>query len=203
MSDFSNTDSSTGLVLHEVEGEMRIHDLDLGRRLGYTTPSRIREIIKRNSENLSQIDTLRIRRNRPENGGRETHDYYLTKKQAIFITLMAQKVSTAMKLQVVESLGDIDYLLDALNSFEVPDDMRDMYVYAIRESESGRIKLGISSDPVKRLSELQTGNSQKLELVAYRKAVNQFSDERELHRLASDIHIRGEWFGEQAASILH
>lgn len=88
----------------------------------------------------------------------------------------------------------LDELLKALDAFEVPPELSDMFVYAIREVDSGRIKLGISRDPRARLAQLQTGNSQRLELVAYRKASDRFADEKEAHRLNSDVHIRGEWF---------
>lgn len=88
--------------------------------------------------------------------------------------------------------------LEAFEAFDVPAELSDMFVYAIREVETGRIKLGISSDPVARVAQLQTGNSQKLELVVYRKACDRFSDEHALHAKATQYHIRGEWFTAQA-----
>jgi hypothetical protein len=96
-------------------------------------------------------------------------------------------------------------LLDAINEFETPDDLPDMYVYAIKESETGRIKLGISKDPEERLKQLQTGNSQKLELVAYRKAENRYKDESATHLANAACRVRGEWFApsrNEASSIL-
>ena len=93
-------------------------------------------------------------------------------------------------------------VIEAINEFEVPDDLPDMYVYAIRERETGRIKLGISKDPERRLAQLQVGNSQDLELVAYRKAENRYADESKAHLLNADIHIRGEWFDHEAAHCL-
>lgn len=92
----------------------------------------------------------------------------------------------------------LDELLKALDAFDVPPELNDMFVYAIREVESGRIKLGISKDPKARLAQLQTGNSQRLELVAYRKAKDRFADEKEAHRLNSYVHVRGEWFTPDA-----
>ena len=97
------------------------------------------------------------------------------------------------------SLAD---LLSALEAFDVPKGMQDMYVYAIREKETGRIKLGISIDPEERLKQLQTGNSQTLELVAYCKANNRFNDERAAHLKAKQYHIRGEWFAEKALEVI-
>ena len=97
-------------------------------------------------------------------------------------------------LMICEKIEGLEALLEALDSFEIPDDLPDMYVYAIREKESGRIKIGISKDPERRMKQLQTGNSQELELVAYKKADNKYKDEKELHLLHSDKKLRGEWF---------
>lgn len=91
-------------------------------------------------------------------------------------------------------LQDSRAIIDAMQDFEVPEDLVDMYVYAIRETESGRVKLGISRDPIKRLKTMQTGNSQELELVAYRKANNKYNDEKALHDRHKDKRVRGEWF---------
>lgn len=106
------------------------------------------------------------------------------------------------KLAIIRSVSDHHKLMSALSSFEVPDDLPDMYVYAIREKESGNIKLGISRDPQKRMKQLQIGNSQELELVALRKADNRFKDERKLHLENNDSHIHGEWFSPEAVNAI-
>ena len=93
-------------------------------------------------------------------------------------------------------------LLQALEAFDVPPELGEVYVYAIRESETGRIKLGISKDPMARMAQLQTGNSQRLQLVAYRKANQGLKDERNLHRKADEYHVRGEWFNRNALEVL-
>ena len=102
-------------------------------------------------------------------------------------------------VMLCEKIASLDSLLEALDDFDVPDDLPDMYVYAIREAETGRIKIGISKDPAERLKQLQVGNSQELELIAYKKAGNRFSDERAAHLINSDSHIRGEWFEAEAS----
>lgn len=104
----------------------------------------------------------------------------------------------SMALEIARKVTDFGYLLDALESFEVPDDLPDMFVYAIRESETGRIKIGISRDPEQRLKQLQIGNSQKLEIVATKLAANRFKDEKLAHIQNSTHHIRSEWFDEGA-----
>jgi phage regulator Rha-like protein len=96
----------------------------------------------------------------------------------------------------------LNELLQALVAFDVPSEVQDMYVYAIRETETGRIKLGIARNPHQRLQQLQTGNSQRLQLVAYRKASNFFADEHVLHDAASQYRIRGEWFTASALEVM-
>lgn len=107
------------------------------------------------------------------------------------------------RLSLVNALSASFDLLEALAQFEVPDDLPDMWVYAIREEATGNIKLGISKDPERRLQQLQTANSSKLVLVATRKAVNRFADERMLHLDAAGHAIRGEWFRAPAVDALN
>ena len=94
------------------------------------------------------------------------------------------------------TIGDARKVIDALSRFEVPEEMNDMFVYAIREVDTGNIKLGISKDPEKRIKYLQIGNSSELELIGMFKAENGFKDERMIHDKNSGKKIRGEWFHE-------
>lgn len=110
--------------------------------------------------------------------------------------------NTYIKNHILNQIVDFHEIFRALNSFEVPDDLPDLYVYAIKEVETGSVKLGISRDPLQRLIQLQTNNSQKLQLVASRKAVHRFADERALHKEAQTYHIHGEWFTEKAIGVI-
>lgn len=97
----------------------------------------------------------------------------------------------------------LNELLAALEAFDIPDDLPpDLFIYAIRERETGNIKLGISRDPSARLMQLQTGNSSKLELVAVRPAANRFADERAIHADADVYRLRGEWFAAGALPLM-
>ena len=100
--------------------------------------------------------------------------------------------------EVLPSIRDTYNIIEALNNFEVPDDVPDMYVYAIKNTSTGNIKLGISKNPEQRLKQLQTGCDGKLELVAYRKADNGYRDELQLHNENSQYAIHGEWFTKDA-----
>lgn len=101
---------------------------------------------------------------------------------------------------LVDKLAELDNIIKALDEFEVPTDVSDMYVYAIKE-EGGAIKLGISKNPEERLKQLQVGNSRKLTLVAKRKAENRFNDERSLHMQHDIDKIRSEWFDAGAIDV--
>ena len=89
----------TSLTLYDVEGEPRIKDTELGQRLGYARPAKIRELIKAHEENLNKINRLPTVGCRPEGGGREVMEYYLDRKQAIFIC-MKSETANAIDVQM-------------------------------------------------------------------------------------------------------
>lgn len=103
---------------------------------------------------------------------------------------------------MIAQIRDVKHILESIRDFEVPDDLPDMFVYAIRDRETGHIKLGISRDPRARVAQLQTGNSHELELVAYRRAENRFADEHAIHADAEAYRLRGEWFTASALEVL-
>ncbi|AOW47104.1 hypothetical protein A4S02_10410 [Acetobacter ascendens] len=71
-----------------MNGELRILDIDLGKRLGFAKPVKIRELIKRHLSSLEQMGTV------PTVGtvkrGQDATEYYLNRKQAIFITAKSE-----------------------------------------------------------------------------------------------------------------
>lgn len=72
--------------------------------------------------------------------------------------------------------------------------MNEGYVYFILDRELDRVKIGYTrKDPNKRLKQLQTGSSSKLELLYYVEA-NGFNTERHLHRLFDADRCCGEFF---------
>jgi phage anti-repressor protein len=76
--------SAVALNPRPVEGELRILDVELGKRLGFTKPTKIRDAIKRHAFSLGQLGPLPTV-GRVINGGEAT-EYYLNRKQAVFIT---------------------------------------------------------------------------------------------------------------------
>jgi predicted GIY-YIG superfamily endonuclease len=71
-----------------------------------------------------------------------------------------------------------------------------MNIYFIKNS-SGHIKIGVSDDPLKRLSTLQTSNSSILTLLYTSKCESReeaFEIEHKLHVMLESYKILGEWF---------
>lgn len=183
----------TWFVLRDVLGAM-----------GTATPTTaaVESIISGLGEGYSKILPL------TDNLGRNQQNTIFVAEKAVFHLLGRSSKPSVIALhahitdKLLQQRQERDLILDALYNFEVPADLPEMYIYAIREQRTGNIKLGISRDPQQRLLQLQTGNSSELELVAYRKASNRFFDERRLHQQAQDRHVRGEWFLPAAADLL-
>jgi hypothetical protein len=85
-----------------IEGELRIRDVDLGARLGFSQPRDIRKIIARHRGALSQMGAL------PEieeivGKGQKVMAYFLNRKQAIFITAKSDTaLATDITIEIIE-----------------------------------------------------------------------------------------------------
>ena len=140
-------------------------------------------------------DLTVIETKRGKSGGTWAHLYVL-------LNAMMFLGGEDAKIKVFNAILDMNNILNQLNDFEISEEIvesvpNQLYVYAIRETNTGNIKLGISSNPENRVAQLQTGNSSQLELVAYKPAKS-FKDEKVLHREMKKYHIRGEWFTQHA-----
>jgi len=68
------------------------------------------------------------------------------------------------------------------------------YVYLIQSLENSYYKIGVSKNPIKRLSVLQTGNSSKLKLIDSYQSSYANKIEKILQRRYSYLKKQGEWF---------
>jgi hypothetical protein len=70
------------------------------------------------------------------------------------------------------------------------------YVYLIQKNTESIYKIGISENPLKRLKQLQTGNSARLHLIKVFPVENARAIEKRLHRLLMFHRCSpsGEWF---------
>ena len=185
-------------LVDECDGSVWFVLRDVLSAMGSTTKTsnakaRIESVLGDACSTTTTIDSL----------GRTQTATIINEAALVFLSMRSNsEKSKAAVSSIVAQISDSKAIIRALQDFEVPDDLPDMYVYAIRESESGRIKVGISRDPETRLKQLQTGNSQQLELVAYRKAENRYQDEAPTHQLLGGYLVRGEWFSPDAQDLL-
>lgn len=73
-------------------------------------------------------------------------------------------------------------------------------LYIIQSDLTGMIKIGRSKDPVKRLKQLQTGNPNKLKLIASFEGLGW--KEKVLHEQLSLYRLEGEWFSYECVGEL-
>ena len=74
-------------------------------------------------------------------------------------------------------------------------------VYFIQEGKKGNVKIGISANPFRRKGEMQSGNSEKLNMVLIIENANQ-DLERKLHNFFREYNLRGEWFENDVIGLL-
>lgn len=65
-------------------------------------------------------------------------------------------------------------------------------IYFVQNMDTGRVKIGLSDDPVRRLGALQTANGSELRLLRTMPGDEQV--EAELHARFQHLRQRGEWF---------
>ena len=111
-----------------------------------------------------------------------------------YLARVSKELGVKIMGEALKSSSVATEVLKALQDFEVPDDLPGMYVYAIRNTVTGNVKLGISRNPEARLKQLQVGNDCRLELVAMRPAAARFADEKALHNANAHARLSGEWF---------
>ena len=142
-------------------------------------------------EDLTQRDTLTP-------GGLQKLNH-VNERGALKLIVKSNKTPPKLFDEIISRVKGAKEVIAALEDFEIPENLPTMYVYAIRNKHTGRIKLGISQNPERRLKELQIGNDCELELLAYREAANRFKDEKAIHNRHQHLRVRGEWFDTPVA----
>ena len=110
---------------------------------------------------------------------------YSPKYRAMFLLQFKQMKDTVLnmfKLKVIDSV---------LPEYKG----KKSYIYIIKNLDSNNLKVGVGSDPLKRLKQLQTGSDSELSLV-YTSFLcsNAFNLENDIHNYFKEFHVRGEWF---------
>lgn len=100
--------------------------------------------------------------------------------------------------EVDEKDNDPEYLaaLGLLRDRKAAKEGKQGYVYCIREAIAGggfsHVKIGYSTNPWKRVAELQTGNPRTLAIVCLKKGTE--AEEKALHAKYIHLNILQEWF---------
>lgn len=83
------------------------------------------------------------------------------------------------------------------------DNKNRQFVYIIENKDNGAIKIGVATDPERRLKQLQTGSVSELEIV-YQSYVcsNAFEIEKNTHNKFENYHIRGEWYDMSKSDVI-
>ena len=124
---------------------------------------------------------------------------HINERGVLNMLIKSSKTPPKLLDEIISRVKGTKEAIAALEDFEIPENLPTMYVYAIRNKHTGRIKLGISENPERRLKELQIGNDCELELLAYREAANRFKDEKAIHNRHQHLRVRGEWFDTPVA----
>ena len=158
---------------------------DVCAALGLTNPRQA--LVKHvDEEDIAKRDTLTP-------GGLQRLNH-INERGVLNLLIKSQRTPPKLLDEIISRVKGAKEVIAALEDFEIPENLPTMYVYAIRNKHTGRIKLGISENPERRLKELQIGNDCELELLAYREAANRFKDEKAIHDKHQHLRVRGEWF---------
>lgn len=98
--------------------------------------------------------------------------------------------------QKIEMDEEVQAALGVLKDYKAQREGKQGYVYCIREAVSGggfsQVKIGYSTNPWKRVAELQTGNPRPLALVCMKKGTP--ADEKAIHAKYIRHNVLQEWF---------
>lgn len=164
------------------------------------------ELIEKYKKNFEDLGRLEAHKHL-STGGRPVVEYLLCKTQCMLLAgfIRTSKAKTQFLSSLIKSFEKTDKtlkeIIQALDAFDV-DDINVRYIYAAQDSR-GRLKIGISNNPERRLKNLNIGNADELKLIYTKEATScGYRDEVELHKKASGYCIKNEWFEPEAIRFL-
>lgn len=178
-------DQSFNVRVVMVDGDPWFVAKDIAVALGYSRPNDV----------LAKLDADERRHIQDPNSIHDVHTLNAISETGLFKIISRCRKKSAKKLQKL-ILSNVTLSKERVLGMFCDLDIEDFdqyFVYAVQEQETGRIKIGISKDPERRVKDLQTANSQKLRLLAFVPAPHGYRDERIAHEKAGN-HVRGEWF---------
>jgi hypothetical protein len=93
-----------------IDGEFRILDTDLAKRLGFERPRTIRTLITRWKDELERLGICcAVQQNHEGGRGRPAMAYYLNRKQAIFITAKSETPeATDITIEIIHRFDEYE-----------------------------------------------------------------------------------------------
>ena len=177
---------------------------NLFRVFGYNEHRRLKEVISSNIDHFLAFGDVRIvtkNEGRGSLGGRPLECYALNFEQCILLSGLAKNKEKSKKVEILRYLinaysnASIVAVINMISTMDI-DECENRFVYVAMEELSGRYKVGISSNPERRIKELNVGNPEKLILVhSYHATESGYKSESIAHAILEKTRIRGEWFG--------
>lgn len=192
------------ILLHR--DEPRIKTVDVYRLLGYNEHRSLKKVIHCNLEGFQKLGDIVHESFKPEVGslgGRPNESYLINLHQFILLITLAKSTATNKEIRykiIADVLNgfknsSVFSVFELIKTMDVEDLDPNMYVYVVKESVSGRYKIGISKDPTRRVKELNVGNPEPLVLIhAYQARDAHYKSESLAHSLFSSHRLEREWF---------
>ena len=132
--------------------------------------------------------------------GGQNRQSFLINESGLYKLIIRSNKNKQLSSNLIKNMRlELATVLQLLKDFDVDDVPSDRYVYVAKEEISGRYKIGISKDPERRVKQLNTGNPEKLILVASHKVTHKgYLSEKRAHKALAENNMRGEWFDEEA-----
>ena len=157
-------------------------------------------LVKKYRVEFEELATLSTSRKRGKT--KRFDELLLTFNQVLFLVSIMQNNENAVAFKVACVKGSsLVTLLDLIADFQVTGAPK-RFIYGAAD-EHGRVKIGISNNPERRLKELNIGNADDLTLVFTRESKGEgYSDEVKLHDQCERFCVRGEWFAEKSLEVI-
>lgn len=182
--------------------ESRVSTQNLYKLFGYNEHRNLKQTVAKHLAAFESLGpVIQFQTGTTEKGGRPSDAYALNLAQSLLLSGLVKNSSGSKKVEVISALvqayekASLLSVLDIVANIDVDELEKDRFVYVVRESESGRYKIGISKDPAARVKQLNVGNPEKLELVhAYLATEDGYKSEALAHALFEKERLAGEWF---------
>ena len=192
---------TSALVLTPIQGEPRMKDLDLAVRLGFERPRSIRNLIKANLKKLNEFNVCyAVEQTSGELGGRPATEYYLNRKQAIFICMKSETDNAVdVQMEIVQVYDAYLSGESAHPTFAIPQTLHDALRLAADLAETNaqqQARLTVVEPKADALDRIATPSSGTLNLtnaaktlqVNPRALIQRLSANRWIYRRAGGKH---------------